>query len=127
MFEAEVTFLNGHCRHYRHSRFSRTLAQRLSVLVLLLAVAIITTSCGTAAQAAGAQNLNLSGNLPGATVNESYNAVLAVGGGNSPYHFSVTTGALPVGISLNSATGTFSGKPAAAGNFSFEVIVSRSK
>ena len=126
MFEAEVTFLNGHCRHYRHSRFSRTLAQRLSVLVLLLAVAIITTSCGTAAQAAGAQNLNLSGNLPGATVNESYNAVLAVGGGNSPYHFSVTTGALPVGISLNSATGTFSGKPAAAGNFSFEVIVTDS-
>jgi hypothetical protein len=27
---------------------------------------------------------------------------------------------------LNSATGTFSGKPAAAGNFSFEVIVTDS-
>ena len=126
MFEGKVSFLNGHYRHYRHSRFSRTPVQRLSVLVLLLAVAIITASCGTAARAAGAQNLNLSGNLPGATVNESYNAVLAVGGGNSPYHFSVTTGALPSGISLNSATGTFSGKPATAGNFSFEVSVTDS-
>ena len=30
--------------------------------------------------------------LPAGTVNESYNAVLAVSGGSSPYHFSVKTG-----------------------------------
>jgi hypothetical protein len=81
--------------------------------------------------AAGSQStisthLNLSGNLSAATVDESYNAVLAVGGGRSPYHFSVKTGALPPGIRLNAVTGTLWGKPTAAGNYSFEVIVTDS-
>src|SRR5882762_4662786 len=111
-----------------HSGFSPALAQCLSVLILLLAVALTTTSCGTL-QAAGSQssstpnNLNLYGHFPAATVNESFNAVLAVGGGHFPYHFSVKTGALPPGISLNPTTGSFSGKPTKAGTFSFEVIV----
>src|ERR1700675_2387634 len=114
-----------------HSRFSPALAPRLSVLILLLAVALTTTSCGTL-QAAGSQsnstpsNLNLYGHFPPATVNESFNAVLAVGGGHFPYHFSVKTGALPPGISLNPTTGSFSGKPTSAGTFSFEVIVTDS-
>jgi hypothetical protein len=113
-----------------HSRFSP--APRLGVLLLLFAVSLLTTSCGTPAQAAGSQNivrpsnLNLFGNLPAAKVNESYNAVLAVGGGRFPYHFSVKTGALPPGIRLNPATGTFSGRPTAEGKFSFEVIVTDS-
>jgi hypothetical protein len=126
MFETEDAFLNS------DSRFSPALAQRLSVLILLLAVALMTTSCGTLAQANGTKDngtsnsLNLSGNLPPGTVNESYNTVLAVGGGSSPYHFSVKTGALPPGIRLHPATGTFSGKPTTAGTFSFEVIVTDS-
>lgn len=126
MFETEDALLN--C----HSRFSSALAQRLSFLILVLAVALMTTSCGTLAQANGTQgngtsnSLKLSGNLPAGTVNESYNAVLAVGGGRSPYHFSVKTSTLPPGIRLNPATGTFSGKPARAGIFSFEVIVTDS-
>ncbi|MGA3107660.1 MAG: Ig domain-containing protein, partial [Terriglobales bacterium] len=88
---------------------------------------MITTSCG-AAQAAGSQGTNqnelkLSGTLPAAAVSQSYNAVLAVGGGNSPYYFSVKNGSLPPGITLNPSTGTFSGKPTTAGNYAFEVIV----
>src|SRR5260221_18424 len=89
----------------------------------------MTSSCGTLAQANGAQsnvtpnNLVLHGNFPAGTVNESFNAVLAVGGGHFPYHFSVKTGALPPGITLNPTTGTFSGKPTSTGTFSFEVIV----
>ena len=110
-----------------HSKFCPALAQRVSLLILLLAVALTTTSCGTLAQAAGAQNsatpnnLLLHGTFPAGTVSESYNAVLAVGGGKFPYHFSVKTGALPPGISLNPATGSFSGKPTSAGTFSFEL------
>ena len=129
MFEPLATFKSEDAFLKCHSRFSPALAQRLSVLILLLAVALTTTSCGTLAQAAGAQNnatpnnLNLYGNFPAGTVSESYNAVLAVGGGKFPYHFSVKTGALPPGISLNPATGSFSGKPTSAGTFSFEVIV----
>jgi hypothetical protein len=132
MFETKGAFLNS------HSGFSPALAQRLSILILLLAVAMMTTSCGTPTQAAGMRNtqddqkkpttnkLNLSGNLPVGTVDESYNAVLAVGGGSSPYHFSVKAGILPPGISLNQATGTFSGMPSTAGTFSFEVVVTDS-
>ena len=97
-------------------------------MILLLAVALLTTSCGTAAQAGApaANNLNLPGRIPAGTVNQSYNAVLAVGGGNSPYHFSVNTGVLPPGISLNPTTGTLSGTPRTAGTYSFEVMVTDS-
>ena len=41
MFETEVAFRN---RHYAHSRFSRALAQRLSISILLLTVALTTAS-----------------------------------------------------------------------------------
>jgi Putative Ig domain len=132
MFGTRATFKSEDALLKCHSRFSPALAQRLSVLILLLAVALVTSSCGTLAQAAGAQshatpnNLNLYGNLPAGTVSESYNAVLAVGGGKFPYHFSVKIGALPPGISLDPTTGSFSGTPTSAGTFSFEVIVTDS-
>src|SRR6266853_394719 len=132
MFETVATFKSEDALFKVHSRFSPAFAQRLSVVILLLVVALTTTSCGTLAQANGAQNngtpnnLILHGNFPAGTVSESYNAVLAVGGGKFPYHFSVKTGALPPGISLNPATGSFSGKPTSAGTFSFEVIVTDS-
>jgi Putative Ig domain len=118
-FKSDAAFLK--------SRFSSERTQRLSVLILLLAVALITTSCGTVAQAAGTQSgpqtsLKLSGNFPAGSVHDAYNAVLAVSGGKNPYHFSVKTGTLPPGISLNPNTGTFSGTPITSGQFSFEVI-----
>jgi hypothetical protein len=65
----------------------------------------------------------LSGSLPSGTVNQNYNAVLAVGGGNSPYRFAVKSGTLPPGVSLNAATGALSGQPTTAGSYSFEVMV----
>jgi hypothetical protein len=109
---------------------STVVATRLSSLALLLAVILLTTSCGSTAQAAGALNnkeslnhLRVSGNLPAGFVNEAYNAVLAVDGGSSPYHFSVEIGTLPPGIALNPSTGAFGGKPVSAGTFSFEVSV----
>src|SRR6202790_3464486 len=132
MFETVVTFKSKSAILKCHSKFSPALAQRVSLVILLLAVALTTTSCGTLAQAAGVQNratpnnLLIHGTFPAGTVSESYNAVLAVGGGKFPYHFSVKTGALPPGISLNPATGSFSGKPTSAGTFSFEVIVTDS-
>src|SRR6266851_5444601 len=131
MFGTRATFKSKDALLKCHSRFSPALAQRVSLVILLLAVALTTTSCGTLAQAAGAQNnatpnnLLLQGTFPAGTVSQSYNAVLAVGGGKFPYHFSVKTGALPPGISLNPATGSFSGNPRSAGTFSFEVIVTR--
>ncbi len=120
MSETESALLN--C----HFRFSRRLAQRLSVLLLLLALALLTTSCGLLTQPASGNNLQLPASVPAGTVAQPYNAVLAVGGGTSPYQFSVKTGTLPPGISLNPATGTLSGSPSTAGTFAFEVIVTDS-
>jgi Putative Ig domain len=104
------------------------LIQRLGVLLLLLAVSFPTTSCGTA-EAAGAQNtvlqnkLSLSGNLKAATVAKSYNAVFNASGGKPPYYFMVGSGTLPPGLHLNSVTGSLSGTPTAAGQFTFQVVV----
>src|SRR5208337_4185421 len=67
--------------------------------------------------------LTLPASIPAGTVHQSYNTVLSVGGGSFPYQFSVKTGSLPPGISLNPATGTLSGTPSTAGTFSFEVMV----
>jgi Putative Ig domain len=124
MFETARGFLES------YSRFPAALGQRLNVLIVLLVVALMTTSCGMPAQAAGTQNqpdsLNVSGSLPPAAVNQPYGAALAVNGGSSPYHFSVKTGVLPPGISLNPSTGTLSGKPTTAGAFGFVVIVTDS-
>ncbi len=106
-----------------------------SGLVVLLAGAmlnvLLSTSCGTAAQATShvtepTSQLMLAGALPPAAVNQPYNAVLTVVGGNSPYHFSVKTGVLPPGIALNPLSGGFSGKPSVSGTFAFQVIVTDS-
>ncbi len=114
---------------FGHLRFSRTLAQRLGVLIVLLAATLLTTSCGLLTQPADAQgtnNLKLPATIPAGTVDQSYNAVLSVGGGSSPYHFAVSSGALPPGVSLNPTTGTLSGTPTTAGTYSFEVMVTDS-
>ena len=122
MSVAEDAFLN------RHSKSFPALAQCLSVFILLV-VALMTASCGALAHSNvtdAPSNLNLAGSFPSVMVDESYNAVLAVSGGSSPYQFSVKAGTLPPGINLNPATGTISGKPSTAGTFSFEVIVTDS-
>ena len=46
---------------------------------------------------------------------------LTVSGGTAPYTFSVATGTLPAGLTLNPSTGTISGTPSAAGTFTIKV------
>lgn len=112
--------------------FSPALVQSLSIVVLLLTVVLMTTSCGSVAQAASSQNnatpnnLSLYGEVPDGKIHEPYNALFGVGGGAAPYHFSVKTGSLPPGVSMNPATGELSGKPTTAGTFAFEMIVTDS-
>jgi hypothetical protein len=62
------------------------------------------------------------GALPGATSGVAYSATLAAKGGTPPYTWSVTSGALPPGLSL-SGSGVISGKPTTKGTFSFTVKV----
>lgn len=58
--------------------------------------------------------------LPAATVSTAYSQTLSASGGTGPYSFS-ETGNLPPGITL-AATGTLSGTPTTAGDFSFTAV-----
>jgi hypothetical protein len=60
--------------------------------------------------------------LPVGMVGVSYRQTPIASGGTPPYAWSVSAGALPVGLSLSSA-GVISGTPAAAGTSSFTVQV----
>src|SRR5580704_633293 len=46
---------------------------------------------------------------------------MTVSGGTAPYTFSVATGSLPAGLSLNAATGAVTGTATAAGTFTLQV------
>ncbi|HET8548620.1 MAG TPA: putative Ig domain-containing protein [Bryobacteraceae bacterium] len=56
---------------------------------------------------------------PNGTVGEPYTHTLEVAGCRSPLTWSVSTGALPAGLTLNRQTGTISGTPTAMGRFVF--------
>jgi hypothetical protein len=66
------------------------------------------------------------GSLAGGVVGTPYAVTLAGAGGISPYAWSVTQGALPVGLTLNATTGVLSGTPNAAGTASFTVTLTDS-
>ena len=64
-----------------------------------------------------------------ATLNSPMTAssVLATGGSGSGYSYSISNGALPTGVTLNSSSGVISGTPTASGTFSYTVKVTDSK
>ncbi|HMD70734.1 MAG TPA: putative Ig domain-containing protein [Bryobacteraceae bacterium] len=61
--------------------------------------------------------------LPNGTVGAAYNQTLAATGGSGTLTWSISTGALPTGITLSSSTGSLSGSPSAPGAFTFTVSV----
>ena len=61
--------------------------------------------------------------LPNGTVGAAYSQTLALAGGSGTFTWSVSAGALPGGITLNSSTGSLSGTPSAPGAFTFTVSV----
>lgn len=67
------------------------------------------------------------GSLPGGTTSGSYMGTLVALGGAPPYTWSIPSGSLPTGLSLNASTGVISGTaPAAATTASFTVQVTDS-
>src|SRR5258708_3792235 len=65
-------------------------------------------------------------NLAGGTTATAYSETINAQGGTSPYTFAATSGALPTGTTLNTASGVISGTPSATGTFSFTITVTDS-
>ncbi len=61
--------------------------------------------------------------LPAGTIGVNYSQTLMATGGSGQYTWSVTVGALPGGLTLNSSSGLISGQPNAAGAPSFTIQV----
>lgn len=61
--------------------------------------------------------------LPDGTVGQAYAATLAAANGTAPYRWSITTGALPAGLTLDMLSGAISGTPTAVGLASFTARV----
>jgi hypothetical protein len=70
---------------------------------------------------AGPLIVTSNGDLTAGRVNVDYTHQLQGAGGSPPYNWTLATGALPAGLTLNLTTGVISGKPTAAGTFIFTV------
>jgi hypothetical protein len=67
--------------------------------------------------------LGLIDHLQDASVNEAYVARRLVVGGNTPYAIAITAGALPPGMTLDTATGILSGMPTVLGTYALTLDV----
>jgi uncharacterized protein YhjY with autotransporter beta-barrel domain len=63
----------------------------------------------------------VAGGLPGGTANTAYSQTVSASGGSAPYSYTVSSGSLPAGLSLNTATGAITGTPSANGSYSFTI------
>ena len=90
------------------------------------------TDSGTATALTVTQQLTLTinpavaiaftGSVPAtATWNVAYSGSAAAGGGAGALTYSIASGAMPTGLSLNAATGAITGTPTAVGTFNFTI------
>jgi len=97
-------------------------------LALLLAIAVLGVACGTLWQSGSGSNqaadkIAVSVPVRTAEVGVAYNAVPSVSGVTAPYTFALRNGALPPGVVLNQRTGSITGAPRVAGDYSFTLLV----
>ncbi len=57
------------------------------------------------------------------TVGLAYSSAAVATGGYAPYTFSIASGSLPPGLTLNTSTGAITGTPSSEGTFSFSIEV----
>jgi hypothetical protein len=61
--------------------------------------------------------------LPFGQIFQAYNAQITATGGEPAYSWSLSSGSLPSGVTLNASTGLISGTPTVSGTFNFTVMV----
>ena len=98
-----------------------------SVLLPIFIILIIGTGCGVSSPLASTTlttpHITVAIPSPAAEVGVSYNSVASVRGGVAPYVFSLASGNLPPGTTLNSHIGAITGVPTAEGNYTFVLAV----
>ena len=94
-------------------------ASRRFALVLTLAVALICILVPPSASA----SILVSANLGQATVGKAYSATIIVKRAWAPLQFSISSGQLPPGLTLDPTRGVISGTPSTQGSFVFTVRV----
>src|SRR5271167_2276434 len=104
-----------------------------SACLALVSASLSLLSSGCATVTAGGDSSNahpvalaiLTNALPSAQTQDKYSTSVAAAGGTAPYTWTVKSGTLPTGLSLE-ATGVISGTPTQAGNAAFAVQVNDS-
>ena len=84
-----------------------------------------TEFAGSPFRFAGPLNIGTA-SLPSGLLNAAYSTTMRAAGGSGALTWSLTTGSLPPGLTLNSTTGVISGTPTAAGTTTFSVTVTDS-
>jgi hypothetical protein len=64
--------------------------------------------------------------LPAGQVGAAYSTMVQATGGTTPYHWSISSGGLPAGLTLSATTGTISGTPTTSGSVTFTAKVTDS-
>ena len=100
------------------TRRPNAIALQRPTLLLVLAFSLLLASCGggvgaaSGAQAQRTQGLSIGpSSLPDAVAGNAYSASLSATGNSGSVTWSITSGSLPSGLSLDSSTGLISGTP----------------
>ncbi len=90
---------------------SASILHKCLILLALLAL----SSCSGPGPSQAPTSLSITtASLPDGQVGSAYNATLNASGGSSPYTWTLTSGALPAGLALDSVHGSITGTPAAS-------------
>ncbi len=108
--------------------FSTDGIELIALLSLLLCASFALCGCALTGSANSGQPESstlsiVTQSLSAAQEQSSYEETLSASGGQTPYSWKVSSGSLPEGLSLTSATGEISGEPTVTGTFAFTIEV----